>query len=222
LRLPPSCFLTRRSASGLRILPDADFLIHPNIRGLGKLRQWILDNIAEEVVFMADDDVYEFACMVGSQARNITDPEAIMSVIEQTAWVAKKLGTVVFSYSHTIDTRHFKSNHPFSFTGYANGFQMGIIGRTIRFDAALDTKQDIDYSLQALLRYRFIWRDMRFAFRNSQWFQRPGGNSTVRTQETVDRDIRRLKMKWGPAVEIDHKDRKGRGIHQNVHIRVQR
>jgi len=159
---------------------------------------------------------------VGSRARPIEGPRAIMAVLENLAVIAKGLGTSLFGYSYTIDTRHFHSFKPFNFTGYVNGFAFGVVGRDIRFDLNLDTKQDIDFSLHILLKKRVLWKDSRFAFKNSGWFRRTGGMAGIRTAASVEKDIEYLKSKWGDAVEITHHKMQGSVKHQNVSIHVSR
>ena len=200
------------------------WLVHPpDLVGMGRKRQWVLEHVETEAVFMIDDDVTGLYCQVGERARLILDPDAIWQVLQNAARITMGIGTVCFGFSHTKDVRHFRGTHPFSFTGYVNGFAMGILGREIAFDTELDTKQDIDFSLQVLLKKRILWRDLRFAFKNSGWFKRTGGMAGIRTAETVARDIARLKSKWGDAIQVEHFVRtKKHGPHQNVHVRVLR
>jgi hypothetical protein len=203
--------------------PKTRLLAHPaDLRGLGRVRQWILDQLEEDCVFMCDDDVVRVTCVVGNRQRHILDPNDVHRIIENSANIANDLGTTLFGYSHTPDTRHFLSFRPFSFAGYVNGLSMGIIGRSIRFDPELDTKQDIDFSLQVLLRRRFLWRDNRFAFVAHDWFKLSGGSAGVRTSATLAKNIAHLKKKWGPAVEVNHFSNSKKGKHQNIHIHVQR
>lgn len=203
--------------------PRVDILVHPDQDGgLGKVRQRILNEVQEECVFMVDDDVYRLGCLVGQTPRTIKEPEAVMAIIENTAQVAKDLGTCLFGFAHMLNTRHFTSYHPFGFSGFINGFAMGIIGREFHFDPDLDTKQDIDFSLQVLHKKRILFRDKRFCFVMDGTFKHPGGNAMRRTTKTVERDVLRLKKKWGDAVEIDHFKRKGSARHQNVSVHVTR
>lgn len=219
---PVLCVPEEEEASYAEAHPKTRKLLHPNdLVGLGRVRQWVLDQVSTECVFMVDDDVNGLWSIVGQRAREITRVESIMAVIQNTAEVARAAGTCLFGFSHTIDTRHFSPYRPFTFTGYVNGFAMGIIGREIRFDAELDTKQDIDFSLQVLHRKRFLWKDLRFGFRNDKWFRRTGGNAGIRTSATVARDIARLNMKWGDAIRVEHHKRSG-PTHQNVRVFVQR
>ena len=207
----------REANPGVKILQHSADLL-----GMGKKRQWILDNVDSEIIFMCDDDVTGLWCIVGSRARPIEGPDAIMAILKNSAIIAKGLGTSLFGFGHTVDTRHFQSFRPFTFSGYINGFAFGVVGRDIRFDPKLDTKQDIDFSLQVLLKKRVLWKDNRFAFKNSGWFRRTGGMADIRTAASDEKNIEYLKKKWGDAVEIQHYKRRGTGKHQNVSIHVPR
>lgn len=203
--------------------PGVHVLAHPSdLLGMGRKRQWVLDHVDAETVFMVDDDVTGLYCLVGHQYRPIRDPFSIYNVVEQAARVAGEIGTGLFGFAHTADVRHFRAQSPFGFSGYINGFSFGVIGRRFRFDQFLDTKQDIDFSLQVLLHDRILWRDERFAFKNSKWFKRVGGMAGIRTAETVARDVARLRLKWGGAVEVNHSERNNRKHQQNVRLHVQR
>ena len=38
---------------------DCELLLHPDsVAGIGPIRQWVLDNVPDETVVMADDDVH--------------------------------------------------------------------------------------------------------------------------------------------------------------------
>lgn len=202
---------------------NACLLLHPDtLVGMGRKRQWVLDHVDAEAVFMLDDDVSKVYAIVGQRQRKITDPADIRQIILNAAHIAQTIGTACFGFNHTADTRHVSSLKPFTFGGYVNGFAFGVVGRSVRFDAELDTKQDIDFSLQCLQHHRILWKDNRFAFVTREWFKRPGGMAGVRTQESLGRDIARLKARWGDAVDVEHYVRSGVGKHQNVRIKVQR
>jgi hypothetical protein len=81
------------------------------------------------------------------------------------------------------------------------GGALGIIGRDLRFDPNLKLRADIDFCLQAQLRYRCIYADLRFAF-VEQRFNNTGGNARLRSAERNARELAYLKQKWGPWLRI--------------------
>jgi hypothetical protein len=90
----------------------ADLLVHPDsVAGIGPIRQWVLDNVEEEVVVMADDDIYQVRCPIGSISKShvINDPDSIHQILENTAMLARGLPTPVFGFDKSGgDTRKFR------------------------------------------------------------------------------------------------------------------
>ncbi len=220
---PLLCVAASEEAKYRAANPGTRMLVHPDeLHGLGAKRAWMMEHLQEQAVFFADDDVDRLCCLVGQSVRTYRDPQIVERLLEQSADVCRDLGTILWGYAHTVDTRHFRSYHPFAFSGYINGFAMGIIGRSIAFDPLFVTKSDVDFSLAVLDRYRIVFRDSRFAFRAHGWFRNRVGLAGIRTAEVEERMVRRLKAKWGPAVDVSHFARKGKGKHQNIRIHVQR
>jgi len=204
--------------------PTARILPHPvgPQTTLAWVRQFILDSVPQRVVFMCDDDVSAFACLVGQHVRRL-GPNETEQVLINSAQNALDAGTAAFAFAHTIDVRNFRPFAPISFTGYANGFASGFIDREFKFDVALTTKSDIDISLQILRDRRILWRDMRFAFESNGWFRRTGGMAGRRTTEVIEQDLATLRERWGNVLEVDHLNHSGgKGKHQSVHINVSR
>ncbi len=205
--------------------PRTRILVHPDsMIGMARKRQFILDKVSTEAVFMADDDLVAMVSLVGNTTRHIDDPASIFRLLAGTALCAKEAGTVLFGYQHTVDTRHFDAMTPFSFSGYIDGSAFGVVGRDrrLRFDSKLTCSLDIDYSLQVLFHRRILWRDNRFAFSTYNRFRKVGGMSTLRTAATVATDQQILKAKWGPAIDFDRYKRRGKAKQQNIRIHVKR
>ena len=211
--------LYRRACPGTRLLTHPD-----DLPGMVKKRQFILDRVDSEAVLMVDDDVDALLCLVGQRTRRLTDPDTVLQVVEQTARLAKGLGTCLFGYAHTANPKHYHAFAPLRFTGYVNGLACGFVGRdpAVRFDARLTTHADIDISLQALLVRRIVLLDERFAFRTTKFFTRTGGMARIRTTEVMRADVAYLKRKWGDAVEIRRWERPKAGGRRSVSLHVVR
>jgi hypothetical protein len=198
---------------------DAEIITHPSsVAGIGPLRQWILDNVTEETVFMVDDDVSHLRMNAGrtTAAATVVDPEIALQMVKNAARIARGLGTCVFGFSqHSGDVRKFHPQNPFSLNNWVGG-AIGIIGRELRYDTSLKLRADIDYCLQALLKYRCVFVDERCAMMH-QRFNNTGGNAHMRSGERNERELAYLKNKWGQHLEI-RRSKKG----LNLSIRVQR
>lgn len=194
--------------------PGVTVLAHPGLRGLGRTRQWILDTMSESVIFMIDDDLPGCWAVAGNRIRRLRDPHQILGIVRQAARCAAEAGTPLFGFAFNADPRNFKAQSPFAMNGFVTG-AMGFVGRDprLQFDVAQRTKAEIDYSLQVLLYYRFLWKDTRYSFSASGEFQNSGGNSAFRTLDTVREDILRLKRRWGAMIDTtsERRNRGGRG-----------
>lgn len=168
---------------------------HPPTRGLGQLRQWILDNFPHRCVVMCNDDVRALMCLVGKRARRITDPQAIFQAVWNAAVIAEGIGISCFSFSPTQDLRKFNTQDPFRFTRL-EGALFGFIGRRIRFDPKVMQHDDVDVTLQACLQDRIVWQDSRFAVAHN--FQtKGGGNSEMRGSQRSREELLYMRAKWG-------------------------
>jgi len=182
----------------------AELLAHPaTVSGIAPLKNWILDNVADETVFIVDDDVSALKAMAGRATASavIRDPVAIAAILENAERGAQALGTPVFGFSQNGgDVRKFRNQDPFALAGWVGG-AFGIIGRALRFDDSLKLRANIDFCLQAQLRFRCIFSDLRFSF-VEQRFNNTGGNAHNRSAERNRRELAYLKQKWGPWISI--------------------
>jgi hypothetical protein len=176
-------------------------LVHPdNYIGIGPLRQWIIDHAPHANVFMVDDDVTALYSLVGTYKRRLTDPADVMRVVENAAEIAAGIGSPIFGFNQAWDVRKFLPQKPVSFTGWVGG-AVGVIGRAPVYDTTLRLRADIDACLTALLKYRVIFRDDRFAFVHRR-FGGSGGNAVCRSEALHAKEIAYLRQKWGAHLHV--------------------
>jgi hypothetical protein len=197
---------------------DAELLAHPpEVAGIAPLKNWILDNVPDETVFIVDDDISMLKAMGGRPRKSapIRDPAVIRQVVENAAQAARVLGTPVFGFNQNGgDVRKFSNQDPIGMSGWVGG-AMGIIGRELRYDSNLKLRADIDFCLQAQLRFRCIYSDLRFAF-VEQRFNNTGGNAHMRSAERNRRELAYLRQKWGRWISL----REGKGtVMIKVHVK---
>jgi len=178
--------------------PNPILTIPDSEEGLGRVRNWILDNFREEIIIMVDDDIKYFYCLSGVLTERISDKEKFLQILINTAVMAKDLEVCCFGYSQT-DIRKYKGYEPFVLSGWV-GCIIGIIGRKYRFRDD-KYKVDIDYCLQTLLNERVIWIDSRY-YAAQLRDNNMGGNSIWRTQEAFNASIESLKAKWKGCLRI--------------------
>ena len=179
-------------------VPAARQLIHPpEIIGIGRKRQWILDHVPG-VVFQVDDDVTKLWCTVGLMGRPIEDPADIRQIIENAAHIAESIGAPVFGFDQAWDVRKFRPQEPLLFTGWV-GTAVGFIGREIRYDQSLLSQADIDFCLRCLLEKRVIFVDHRFSFICKRFTNR-GGSAGLRSAADYEAQIQKVRARWGKWV----------------------
>lgn len=189
----------KRIANPLLTVPD-------EVRGLGQLRNWILDNFDDETVVMIDDDISIVYGLSGEKAKMIEDPEELVQIIINDAVMAKDLGCKCFGFSQA-DIRKYKGCEPFSFSKWV-GCVIGVIGRKYRFRND-KFKVDIDFCLQNLLVDRILFVDNRYYFAQKRDTNK-GGNSAFRTKEDYDRSKQSLIEKWkGYLIPIGYDSQEG-------------
>lgn len=164
----------------------------------------MLDNVKEEIVVMADDDLKRCIAVTRESPYTVTDPHDIEVIIKNAAVMARDAGCAVFGFNQSWDVRKYRVDQPFTFTGWVGGI-IGVVGRKRRFLQHHLFKVDIDYCLEGMLNERIIWKEERFGFIQVRDRNR-GGNAQFRTAAKVQREIEFLKRKWGQ--HIDFKDTK--------------
>ena len=183
----------------------AEILPHPDeVAGIGPLRQWILDNVPDETVVMVDDDVYQVRTPVGhvTKSKVIRDPVAIRQILKNAETMARGFGTPVFGFDQSgADVRKYHPFDPIGLNSWAGGV-IGIIGRELRYDPSLLLRADIDYCLKALLKYRVVLIDRRFAFVHKRFTNR-GGNDHMRSSARNQLEIERLQARWGQWLGVE-------------------
>ncbi len=168
-----------------------------NIKGLGSLRNWVLDHFSEKCIIMIDDDVKGCYSLMGSLSKRMSKDE-IIEILISTYITANDSGCKVFGFSQT-DIRKYNACDPFKLNTWIGGV-IGIIGRDYRFRDD-KFKVDIDFCLQNLLIHRIVWCDARYLF-DQERDNNVGGNSDFRTEEEYFKSLDSLLKKWGKYIKI--------------------
>ena len=196
-----------------RNIPNKIITTPDDVKGLGMLRNWCLDNFEEETIIMLDDDIIKCYCITGKRAKRLTK-DKVLEVLVNAAIMAKDAGCGVFGFTQT-DIRKYNGTEPFTLCTWVGGV-IGVIGRGLRFRND-KFKVDIDFCLQNLLVNRIVWCDNRYFFVQYR-DNNKGGNSEFRTEKTYAESTKSLKEKWGKYVQIKH----GKGSQPRVQLNVGR
>lgn len=195
------------------IVPPKRLLTHPGLKTLSAIRNFMLDNVKDDVVVTADDDVFNLKCMVGWLARSKRDPQVAWEVLENAAVCAADAGCGLFGFNQNSNPIHYKPFEPFKVATWV-GTVFGFVGdHGLRFDERLVMHQDVDVSLQALQVHRILWVDDRFCFINKRLTNR-GGLTGMRSAEAYQLAHDRLLTKWAGCVELRTTTRDPRSVKQ--------
>jgi len=176
-------------------------LVHPsNVVGIGPLRQWVMDHVEDPCVVMVDDDVTHIYSQVGFHKLRIKDAGTARALVERTAIAAADAGARVFGFQQAARPLTYANFRPFSLNTWVGGV-VGIIGRELRYDTSLLLRADIDFCLQSLVRDRFVFVDGRYSFIHTR-FAGAGGNAKQRSAARHEQEIKYLKRKWGPYLDV--------------------
>lgn len=173
-----------------------NIVTHPDeVTGIGRIRQWILDNFREHVLVMADDDVSHVWCNMYRSGFAISDPQMVYEILASAANITEDLGAHVFGFSQSWDVRKYNATKPFNLAGWVGGV-IGFAGRRNYRFTENRLRADIDYCLQSLQADRIFFQDNRYGFVH-QRFGLPGGNSANRSLQRDTDEIKYLLQKWG-------------------------
>ncbi|MGB8648781.1 MAG: hypothetical protein WCF84_26320, partial [Anaerolineae bacterium] len=153
-----------------------------------------------ECIVFVDDDVYRLISLVGYSYMNITSAANAARIVENTANIAREIGTAVFGFNQAFDVRKFQPMKPFLVSSWAGGV-IGVIGRDFRYDTGLRLRADIDFCLQVIQERRFVFIENRIAFVHKR-FGLTGGNAVNRSGERNKQELTYLQRKWGPHLEV--------------------
>ncbi|PYS91473.1 MAG: hypothetical protein DMF62_02360 [Acidobacteria bacterium] len=181
-----------------------DILVCPDsIRGnIARVRNWILDQNKDANVVMFDDDVKFIGVWQEQKFRKLNAEEA-EELIETGFNLCDEWGYKMWGINMVVDKGAYREGMPFCTVRPVLGTFCGIVPNELRYDEKFSLKEDYDYAIQHLYRYRGILRlnaYQYFALHNEQ----AGGCAVYRTVEKELQQFDLLQKKWGS--EIVRKD----------------
>ena len=164
---------------------------------IGKKRNWILKNI-EKPLIMVDDDVY---CLVyreyGKQKK--LDFLGFKRLIYNGFTMADDLGCVLWGINQNTDPINYREFRPISLSTVILGPFQGHLNHNELIDESVGTKDDYDFSIHILNKYRKILRFNKYSY-NKDIGVNNGGIVSYRTKEKEEEFCKRIMRKWGSRV----------------------
>ena len=101
-------------------------------------------------------------------------------------------------------SNHFFAKSLISKNTFCIGDMLFIKPNDLRFDTSLTLKEDYDYTLQHLQKYKNCFRYQKYLF-EFEHYKNKGGAVDYRTEKEEQKNIMILKSKWGDKVRLNTK-----------------
>ena len=168
-------------------------------KGMAVIRNYILDNTDDDCVLMLDDDIKQFGYYEKNEYFKV-DRNKLKDFFSGMFDMCKEAKTVLWGLNLQSDKKFYREYSPFSLSSVVLGPCFGIIkDKAIRFDDSLGLKEDYDYSIQVLKKYRKILRFNKYHY-VSDHITKKGGCSVYRTSEKEIQQAEAFQRKWGSNI----------------------
>ena len=176
---------------------------------IARKRNWILKNMPRPVL-MLDDDVEGLTTtegeydkrgrFLGRSNQNIKlSPAQAMAVIENGFNLAHQWGCALWGLNVNTDGLNYQQYKPLSISSIVLGPFQGHLRHGLLYDERMGTKDDYDFSIQVLNKYRKILRINKYAYQCKHGGN-AGGIVSQRTMEVESGYCRAIEKKWGRGV----------------------
>ncbi len=188
-----------------------DIVICPNeVQGnISRVRNWIKDNLMNDndAIIMVDDDNKGIGRWENQKYKLFKNDELI-EFCESLTILCKDFNYYSFGLNCVIDKGAYMEHTPFSTTKFIGAPFHGIIkGNECEYDEEIPLKEDYDWTLQNLKKYKGVLR-CNFASYNVKQAEQKGGCSSMRNIKEEERQFSLLQKKWGS--KIIQKDKKSK------------
>lgn len=178
----------------IEVIPD-------EIRGnISRVRNYIKNNLFNGHSVIIDDDIEDikYWTFVKGKPRHksLDDFDKFLDIGFQ---MAEDCGARLWGVNILGDKGSYREYTPFSFTSTVSGSFMGFLNNEIQFDEKLPLKDDYDFCIQNLNKYRKILRFNAYSLVKKD-HGNIGGCADYRNIETEREQLNLLREKWGSAI----------------------
>jgi hypothetical protein len=166
-----------------------------------RIRNYIIDKEQpdNDVVCIIDDDLKYIGYFEKGQTIKIETEEQFIAFIEKYSILASDLGVKLWGINVNPDKQNYREYTPFSFLSYV-GSPFGCHLKTdLRYDEKFSLKEDYDFTLQNLNKYRKVLRVNKY-FYNVKQCEQVGGCAAYRNIKKELSQIEELQKKWGKHI----------------------
>lgn len=204
LKYLPSCkiYVAESEARAYRAgNPGANIVAVPDKHqgNVSRIRNKILDDHKGHAACIVDDDLAKIAYWHDRERIVIKTEEDFKAFLFKYTVMALDLGVKLWGINVNSDKQVYREYTPFSLSSYIGSPFMVHLDADLRFDERLPLKEDYDFTLQNLNKYRKVLRVNRYYYIAKQMKQE-GGCATYRNLETEREQFLLLQQKWGSNI----------------------
>jgi hypothetical protein len=194
------CFVVRESEQHLYAPLDRRMLVIPEgaVHDISTTRNYILDHSESANIVMVDDDISKFIHLYKRNRQTLV-PNQVHKFIVDMFEMALSMGTGLWGCGIVPDPIAYSINNPFAFRVPILGPFCGHKVDHLRYDIALNLKEDYDFFLQKISHYGFCIRSNFFSYQCDH-LKLAGGCQSYRTIEKERAQQEALMLKWGSEI----------------------
>jgi hypothetical protein len=165
---------------------------------MARVRNYILNNVNDDLVMM-DDDIKYIGYFENSCVYKMKEAE-VLERFKNFFEMANDARTPLWGINVVNSRKAYREYSPLSLSSVVLGPCMGITkGCLVRFDEDLGLKEDYDFSLQILNKYRKILRFNKYHYLCGH-IKVKGGCASYRTRDIEAEQMKRFVRKWGNSI----------------------
>ena len=168
---------------------------------ISRIRNWIKDNLMNnyDSIIMIDDDNNGIGIWQ-KQKYKVLNSEELQEFCENIAIMCNDFGYKSFGLNCVIYKGAYREHSPFSTNKFIGAPFHGIIkGNECIYDESIPLKEDYDWTLQNLKKYKGVLR-INFASYNVKQAEQKGGCANMRNVKEEERQFNLLQKKWGSKI----------------------
>jgi hypothetical protein len=194
----------RKQGVNLQILPKG---IQGNI---SRVRNYIKDELIKDKGLIIDDDIE--AIKIWDTKNNNPYPKPIEDIeefFEMAFNLCEESQCKLWGVNIVGDKGSYREYTPISFTNWISGSLMGFINNDCKFDERIPLKEDLDFSLQTLNKYRKLLR-INYVHLIKKDHGNLGGCADYRTVAKEREQFKLFQQKWGSDIVKEDLTQKGK------------
>jgi len=221
-----------KRATGLKthkLIPDVVYCVHKNefkeykkqgvnvevlpdqLKGnIARVRNYIKDELIKDKGLIIDDDIEAIKIWTKKgdlpYSKNIDD---IVEFFEMAFNFCEEANCKLWGVNIVGDKGSYREYTPISFTNWISGSLMGFINNECTFDERIPLKEDLDFSLQTLNKYRKLIR-FNFVHLVKKDHGNVGGCADYRTIAKEKEQFKIFQNKWGADIVKSDTTQKGK------------